>query len=46
MCIRDSFVLGALFSVSLMMLRRADGSTRIAFGPWMILGAILGILVR
>ena len=42
----SAFVLGALFSVSLMMLRRADGSTRIAFGPWMILGAILGILVR
>jgi leader peptidase (prepilin peptidase)/N-methyltransferase len=42
----SAFVLGALFSVSLMMLRRADGSTRIAFGPWMILGAILGILVQ
>jgi leader peptidase (prepilin peptidase)/N-methyltransferase len=42
----SAFVLGALFSLSLMMLRRADGSTRIAFGPWMILGAIFGILVR
>ena len=39
-------VLGALFAVSLMMLRRANGSTRIAFGPWMILGALLGIVMR
>lgn len=42
----SAFVLGALFSVSLMMLRRADGSTRIAFGPWMIIGALLGILME
>lgn len=42
----SAFLLGALFSVSLMMLRRADGSTRIAFGPWMIIGAILGILME
>ncbi|WP_311259197.1 A24 family peptidase [Microbacterium sp. WCS2018Hpa-9] len=42
----SAFLLGALFSVSLMMLRRADGSTRIAFGPWMIIGALLGILME
>lgn len=42
----SAFVLGALFAVSLMMLRWADGSTRIAFGPWMILGALLGIVMR
>ncbi|MDN3444928.1 A24 family peptidase [Microbacterium sp. APC 3901] len=42
----SAFVLGALFAVSLMMLRRADGSTRIAFGPWMVLGALLGIVMR
>lgn len=42
----SAFVLGALFAVSLMMLRRADGSTRIAFGPWMLLGALLGIVMR
>lgn len=42
----SAFVLGALFSLSLLMLRRADGSTRIAFGPWMIIGAILGILME
>lgn len=42
----SAFVLGALFAVSLMALRRANGSTRIAFGPWMILGALLGIVMR
>ena len=42
----SAFVLGALFAASLMMLRRANGSTRIAFGPWMILGALLGIVMR
>lgn len=42
----SAFVLGAVFSLSLMMLRRADGSTRIAFGPWMIIGALLGILME
>lgn len=42
----SAFVLGALFAVSLIMLRRADGSTRIAFGPWMIIGALLGILME
>ena len=38
-----AFVLGALFAIVLMMLKRADRSTRIAFGPWMILGAALAI---
>ncbi|MEV7611277.1 A24 family peptidase [Microbacterium sp. NPDC089320] len=42
----SAFVLGALFSLTLMMLRRADRSTRIAFGPWMILGSLLGILME
>ncbi|MBO0979750.1 prepilin peptidase, partial [Microbacterium sp. SD291] len=41
----SAFVLGALYSLVLMLLRRADGSTRIAFGPWMIAGALLGIAV-
>ncbi|KJL27524.1 prepilin peptidase [Microbacterium oxydans] len=40
-----AFVLGALYAATLMLLRRADGSTRIAFGPWMIVGAALGILL-
>lgn len=38
-----AFVLGALFALILMALRRATTSTRIAFGPWMILGAAIGI---
>lgn len=40
-----AFVLGAIYATVLMSLRRADRSTRIAFGPWMIIGAMLGILV-
>lgn len=39
----SAFVLGALHALVLIALRRADASTRIAFGPWMILGAVLGI---
>ncbi|MDT0157563.1 A24 family peptidase [Microbacterium sp. ARD32] len=38
-----AFVLGALFAIALMLLKRANRSTRIAFGPWMILGAALAI---
>ncbi|MFJ4252203.1 prepilin peptidase [Microbacterium sp. NPDC090003] len=40
----SAFVLGALYAVGLMALRRADRTTRIAFGPWMIVGAVLGVL--
>lgn len=40
----SAFVLGALYALALMVLRRANRSTRIAFGPWMILGAILGVV--
>ena len=42
----SAFVLGAVYALMLMALRRADGSTRIAFGPWMVFGALLGILAR
>lgn len=38
-----AFVLGALYALVLILLRRADGATRIAFGPWMIAGALLGV---
>ncbi|MFC4137435.1 MULTISPECIES: A24 family peptidase [unclassified Microbacterium] len=41
----SAFVLGALYALVLMALRRADRSTRIAFGPWMIVGAALGIAI-
>lgn len=40
-----AFVLGALYALSLILLRRADRSTRIAFGPWMIAGALLGVVL-
>lgn len=40
----SAFVLGALYALGLMALRRADRTTRIAFGPWMIVGAVLGVL--
>ncbi len=39
----SAFVLGALYALALMAFRRADRSTRIAFGPWMIIGAALGV---
>ena len=39
-----AFVLGALYALVLMALRRASRTTRIAFGPWMIIGAIVGML--
>jgi leader peptidase (prepilin peptidase)/N-methyltransferase len=41
----SAFVLGSLYALALMLLRRANRSTRIAFGPWMIAGAVLGILI-
>lgn len=38
-----AFLLGALHALTLMALRRATRHTRIAFGPWMIIGAALAI---
>lgn len=38
-----AFALGALYALLLMLFTEADRSTRIAFGPWMILGAVVGI---
>lgn len=38
-----AFLLGAVYALVLMTLRRATRTTRIAFGPWMIIGAILAI---
>lgn len=40
-----AFVLGALYALALMAMRRANRSTRIAFGPWMIVGAVLAIAI-
>ncbi|MDQ0794284.1 A24 family peptidase [Streptomyces sp. B1I3] len=38
------FLLGALYGVGLMVLRRAGRRTGIPFGPFMIAGALLGLL--
>lgn len=38
------FLLGALYGVGLMLLRRAGRKTGIPFGPFMIAGALLGLL--
>ncbi|WP_300266740.1 A24 family peptidase [Microbacterium sp.] len=40
-----AFVLAALYALVLMALRRATRSTRIAFGPWMIVGALIGVVL-
>jgi leader peptidase (prepilin peptidase) / N-methyltransferase len=39
----SAFVLGAAHALWLIVLRRATGSTHIAFGPWMIVGGALGV---
>ena len=39
-----AFLLGGIFSLVLVALRRASGKTAVPFGPWMLLGAWLGIL--
>jgi leader peptidase (prepilin peptidase)/N-methyltransferase len=41
----SAFVLGALYALALLAVKRANRSTRIAFGPWMIIGAVLGIAI-
>ena len=38
-----AFFVGGLFSIALILLRRASRTTAIPFGPWMLLGAWLGI---
>jgi leader peptidase (prepilin peptidase)/N-methyltransferase len=39
-----AFLLGGLAGVTLIVLRRADRTTAIPFGPWMLAGAWVGIL--
>ncbi len=38
-----AFFLGGLFSIGLLLARRARRGTGIPFGPWMLLGAAIGI---
>lgn len=40
-----AFLLGGLVSVALMLAGRAGMKSRIPFGPWMVLGAFLGVAV-
>lgn len=39
-----AFVLGGIFSVGLLLTRRAGRKTGIPFGPWMLLGAGVGLV--
>jgi leader peptidase (prepilin peptidase)/N-methyltransferase len=39
-----AFVLGGVFSVALLALRRAGRKSGIPFGPWMLLGAAVGLV--
>lgn len=39
-----AFVLGGVFSIALLVLRKANRKTGIPFGPWMVFGAWIGIL--
>jgi leader peptidase (prepilin peptidase)/N-methyltransferase len=38
-----AFLLGALWSLGLMLLRGATRKSRVPFGPWMIIGAAVGV---
>lgn len=40
-----AFLLGGVFSVGLLLARRAGRKSGIPFGPWMLAGALLGLLV-
>lgn len=40
-----AFVLGGLFSIGLMVLGRAGRKSKIPFGPWMLAGAWVGLVV-
>ena len=40
-----AFLCGGLWAAFLLLRRRANRHTRVAFGPWMILGAWIGILL-
>lgn len=39
-----AFLVGGIFGLALIGLRRAGGKTAIPFGPWMIVGAWIGII--
>ncbi len=41
----SAFLLGGLFSIALLLLRKAGRTTGIPFGPWMLIGAWIGVVV-
>lgn len=40
-----AFILGGLFGVALLIFRKAGRKTKVPFGPWMLAGAWVGIIV-
>lgn len=42
--VAGAFVLGGVFAIALLLLRRAGRRSQVPFGPWMFAGAWLGIL--
>ncbi|GAA3821554.1 prepilin peptidase [Cellulomonas soli] len=40
-----AYLLGGLFSIGLLLVGRAGRKSKIPFGPWMLLGALVGIAV-
>ncbi|WP_448629395.1 hypothetical protein [Cellulomonas soli] len=40
-----AYLLGGLFSIGLLLAGRAGRKSAIPFGPWMLLGALVGIAV-
>lgn len=39
-----AFVLGGLFALVLLASSKADRRTHLPFGPWMVAGAVVGLL--
>jgi len=40
-----AFLIGGVFAIVLVLVKRANGKTAIPFGPWMLLGAWVGIFL-
>ena len=41
----SAFLLGGLFGIALLLVRKANRKSGIPFGPWMLAGAWLGIFI-
>jgi leader peptidase (prepilin peptidase)/N-methyltransferase len=40
-----AFLVGGLYAIGLLIARRAGRGSGVPFGPWMVLGAVLGIAI-